>query len=1015
MTRSDDPQIIFRPFVLDARNARLLRDGRPLAITPKSLDVLHYLASRPQRLVTKQELLAALWPDVIVSDASVKVCIREIRKVLGDGVKAPKYIETVHRRGYRFVAELSEVEPAVAPHEPHVDHAHSAGPARHTAAPAAVPACEAPFVGREAEIASLCDAFARASRGERRVVLVAGGPGSGKTALVEGFIRRVAAPVGETAAPGGATSGETPTILVGHCFEQFGMAEPYLPVWEAVGRLARERPSHVLDGLLARHAAAYEPAPPAETGQDPAPAAPGLPRGKSARMLRDVSDAIEALAAEAPVVLVLEDVHWADYSTLDLVSALARRRTPARLLVVATYRPAEVVAEKHPLREVVHELLAGGLCSEIGLEFLDERAVTQYLAARFPGGEFPRLLGRRLHQRTEGHPLFLARLVGDLVEQGVLHEDGGAWRVSGDRAAAAGRDGEDASGAWLAVLDTHIPATVRAMIELQLERLTADERQVLEAGAVAGVECSGAAVAAALGEDVVRAERVCEDLARRQLFLAAAGLNEWPDGTVATHYRFVHELYHNLVYERIPVARRARLHQTLGLRLEAAWGGRAGELAAELAMHFEQGRDWPRAVACLRQAADAATRQYAHREAVTYLRRALGALERLPAARRAEHELTLLRCLGVNLQVTKGFAAPEVEDVHSRAYALCVSEDLAHDIGSAFPVLWGIWVFHKVRSDLRRAGDMARRLLALAEAAADSRLLVQAHQAVCVTSLCSGEPATCTEFMERSAAIYDPERHAANTQSYGQDPGVAALAFGSVSLWLQGRADEAVRAGRRSVELARRLSQPSTLSIALHFSAMLNQLRGDAAATEATAAEAVALAADEGFSFWLAGGCVLRGWARAARGEPRGAGVREILEGLDAWRDTGSRTYLTYYLGLLADALLRDGRPADALVRLEEALAAARELPEGLYEAELHRLRARAVLHPDAESAGAAEALRCLSRALSVARAQGAKWFEVQSARDLAALLRRQGRPGEADDVLEQHAAPDAELANNAK
>ena len=169
--------------------------------------------------------------------------------------------------------------------------------------------------------------------------------------------------------------------------------------------------------------------------------------------------------------------------------------------------------------------------------------------------------------------MFLARLVTDLVEQGVLHDAGGTWRVCGDDRAADGDDGDSRSGAWLAVLDTHIPASVRAMIERQLDRLAPAEQQALEAAAVAGVECSGAAVAAALGEDVVKTERVCEDLARRQLFLTAAGLDEWPDGTVATHYRFVHELYHNLVYERIPAARRVRLHQVLGLRLEAAWAG----------------------------------------------------------------------------------------------------------------------------------------------------------------------------------------------------------------------------------------------------------------------------------------------------------------------------------------------------------------------------------------------------------------------------------------------------------
>jgi adenylate cyclase len=482
-------------------------------------------------------------------------------------------------------------------------------------------------------------------------------------------------------------------------------------------------------------------------------------------------------------------------------------------------------------------------------------------------------------------------------------------------------------------------------------------------------------------------------------------MSEWPDGAVATHYRFVHELYHNVVYERIPMARRVRLHQTLGLRLEAAWGGRVAENAAELAMHFELGRDWPRAVTYLRHAADAANRHYAHREAVSYLRRALAALERLAPERRPEHELTLLRCLGVNLQVTRGFAAPEVEEVHARAYALCTSASAPQDIGITFSVLWGIWVFHKVRSDLLRAVEMAQRLLSLARDSGEPALLLQAHQAMCVTSLCSGDPAVCSDHMRRAAAIYDPLRHAANTQFYGQDPGVATLAFGAVSLWLTGRADEASQAGQRSVELARSLSQPSTLAIALHFSAMLHQLRGDAEATEATTAEAVALAADEGFSFWHAGGRALRGWARAARGDAA-AGADEILRAIDAWRDTGSRTYLTYYLGLAADALLRDDRPEQAIERIAEALDAARDLPEGLYEPELHRLKARALLRLDAPGSRDGDAMASLSEALVVAKRQGAKWFELRAAKDLAALLLRMGRSADADEVL-RHTCPD--------
>jgi DNA-binding winged helix-turn-helix (wHTH) protein/tetratricopeptide (TPR) repeat protein len=966
---SSEQELAFGPFRLDAANARLLRDGRPVAITPKALDVLHYLACRPDRLVTKEELLSALWPDVIVTDASIKVCVREVRKALDDGAKTPTYIETVHRRGYRFIArvETGDTTPAA-------DVRQSAAPQPPAAAPRRA------LVGRDRELAGLGESFAAACAGQRQCAFVRGGPGSGKTALVETLMAQVA-----------AAGGEPPLVLAGHCFQQFGTSEPYMPVWEAVGRLARERSSPVLQALVARHAAAYAQSADANASE---------PRAGSERLLRELADGVEALSAEAPVLLLLEDVHWADYSTIDLLSALARRRAPARLKVVATYRPAEVADAEHPLAEVVQGLVVAGAAREVELDFLGEEAVAQFLAGRFPGARFPRALARRLHQRTDGHPLFLVHLVSDLVEQGVIVETAGGWSVaSADGASDAPGDG--AQGAWAAVLDTQVPQTVRAMIEAQLARLPAGARAALEAAAVAGVECSAAAVAAALAADVVYAEQACEDLSRRYHFLEPRGIAEWPDGTAATHYRFVHELYHRVVYEQVPVARRARMHQLVGLTVESAWDGRAAEEAANLAMHFETGRDWHRAVKYLRLAARAATRQYAHREAASYLSRALEAVDRLPEGARAEHELDVLKSLAVNLQVTRGFAAPEVEAVHARAYALCRPGGGASraDIARTFPVLWGIWLFHKVRSDLRKALPMCDQLLAAARDSGDAALLLQAHQAVCVTHLCCGLPEMTWDHMGQAAAIYDPRLHSENTEVFGQDPGVATQAFGGVALWLMGRPREALAAAQRALELARRLDQPSSLAVAMHFNGMLHQCRGDAAETARWAQATLELAAEEGFSFWLAGGTVFNGWAKVAAA-PRGAaadveaGLADIRRGLDMWLATGSRTYHTYYLGLLGDALLRAGDTAAALRTLDEALAAARALPEGLYEAELHRLRGHCFAN-DGD-----DALACFTRALDVARAQGARQFEWRAADELAALLRRRGLAGEADDVL---------------
>jgi len=940
----------FGPFRLDAPNARLTRGRQVVALKPKVFDVLAYLVRHAGRLVIQDELIQAVWPDTIVGDSSLKSCVRQIRKALGDRVRKPQFIETVHRRGYRFIAPVSTgapTEPAPAP----------APAPRQLAAPPAV------LVGREVELRQLRQWLAAARGGHRQFVFVAGGPGSGKTALAESFVRSAAADT-------------QVSVAAGQCFEHFGSGEAYLPVLEALSRLGRGPASERLIRVLSTHAPTWLAHLP---GLRPKGSPESVPVAPPERMLREMAEAIEQLTADALFVLVLEDLHWADYSTLDLVSALARRREPAQLLVLATYRPVEAVLTGHPLRTVKQDLQSRGLCHELQLGLLSDLDVAEYLTARFPGGGLPDGLSRLLHHRTEGHPLFLVNVVDDWVAQGQLvPRTSGGWQLKSDLDALAGG----------------VPASIRALIEKQLERLGREELRLLEGASVAGVEFAAAAAAAAVEEDLLHAEEYCEVLARRHNFLQPVGSAEWPDGTASGRYRFGHELYHRVVFEGVPEARRRLLHQRLAERLETAHAARPAESAAELALHFDKGRDPARAVRYFEMAADRAARQYAHREAIDYLRRGLAAVERLPEPQRAVPELRLQLSLGLQLQMIQGFASPDARRAYLRA------RDLSRPAGEEslqFPALWGLWLFHKGRSEIPKARAMAEELLALARRLRDPALELQAQQALAVTTLCAGEPAATRRHMDRGAALYDRERHQTHTLLFGQDPGVACQAFGAVALWLLGYPDQAVQVSREASRLSHELVQPSSQALALHFAAMVHQCRREGRAALACAELALTIAADQGFSFWRAGGTIMRGCAMAESGDSE-EGIALMRQGLDAWHDTGSVTYRTYFLALLAEALAGEGRTREGLALVDEGLALVEQTSERLFEAELHRLRGELLTRADA----ADEAEVCFRRAIDVARKQEARSLELRAASSMVRAATKKKQQADARAQLSE-------------
>jgi predicted ATPase len=308
------------------------------------------------------------------------------------------------------------------------------------------------------------------------------------------------------------------------------------------------------------------------------------------------------LTTDTPLVLVLEDLHWSDYATLDLLALLARRREPARLMVLGTYRPVDVMVRGHPLQSLQQELHLHGQCVQVSLAFLRLTDVARYLITRFPQHDFPDTLAQMICWRTEGNPLFMVKMVESLVVQGLLKQCGARWELRGRL--------EDVA--------VEIPESLRHIVEQQIERLGSEAQQVLEAASVVGVKFGAGAVAAALEREMTLIEERCDRLVQQQL-LRPEEIQEWSNGTVTTCYSFRHALYQQVLYQQLTGARRLRLHQRVGEYLERVHAAEAGDIAAQLAVHFLQGRHHRHTGQSVRRAAENTAERYADREANGYL------------------------------------------------------------------------------------------------------------------------------------------------------------------------------------------------------------------------------------------------------------------------------------------------------------------------------------------------------------------------------------------------------------
>ena len=503
----------FGTFRLDLRNECVWRGDEQLTLTPRPFAVLRYLVENPQRLVTHDELLEALWPETYVQPQVLRTYILELRKLLGDDPQDPQFIETVPKRGYRFLPPVTEIGAGT-----------SAGG----------------LIGRESEMAALHAQLERCRNGERPTVFIIGDVGIGKTALIDAWVAELAHAAGLRTARG-------------QCLEGFAGKEAFYPVREALKSLCGDdEKTHTLLTT----------------------AAPGWfgKNGASLPSIGELCEALETLSQTNPLLLVFEDIHWADSSTLDLISALARRRNRARLILLCSFRPSEV-DHQHPLRPLGEGLRTGRRSEELHLGPLAKESVAAWLRRELAAEKLPSGLASLIHQNSAGNPLFMIAALDHLRTQRVILADNGEVTLS----------------VPLAEIELGVPDSLSGVIELQIDRLSDQDRMLLEAGSIWGSIFPAWAAAAALERAIEEVEEAYSALVRRVRLLSIAGDDELRDGSRSTFYVFAHALYREVLYNRMSVSRRAQWHLRIAERLRSMFAGQEASVAHEIAAHMAAG------------------------------------------------------------------------------------------------------------------------------------------------------------------------------------------------------------------------------------------------------------------------------------------------------------------------------------------------------------------------------------------------------------------------------------------
>ena len=807
-----------------------------------------------------------------------------------------------------------------------------------------------PLVGREEDVELLLRRWSRSKLSEGQVVLLSGEAGIGKSRLAVALLERLAA--------------DPHTRLRYFCSPQHTDSALYPIIGQmerAAGLLDGDKPQQrvdKLDSLLAQTSTSVQDAAllagmlslPNDGRYPTIDLAPEQRRQKT---LEALVSQLAGLANRNPVLMIFEDAHWIDPTSLEVLDLIVDRIAHLRALLIITFRPefnAPWVGRSHVTSLTLNRLAA--------------RETAAIIADLVGTKTLPTDVIAEIVERTDGIPLFAEEMTKAVLE-------------------AESEDAARRTAAMVPSLAQAIPASVLASLLARLDRL-GRAKEVAQIGAAIGREFSHVLLVAVA--ELAEAEL---ELALERLM--EAGLLFRQGVPPHARYLFKHALVQDVAYDTLLRTRRNELHARIAGVLEHQFADVRETQPEIIAQHYARAAMSQQAINCWQQAGDRAAKRSANKEAITHFRNALQLLEALPErADHAEQELQLLLALGPALMTTTTSAAPEIGRVYARARELARGVQRVADL---FTTVWGAWLVAFTRDDLATSGRLLDELFSMADADGNSTLRLQAHHAAWPHFTATGELAEARHHIASGLALYRRDAHGEQALQYGgHDPAVCGYAADALIIAAMGCPDRALRQIRKGLALARDLNHAPTLSQALWFAAELHQVRREPQKVEEFVDQALPLLASHGSAVSVANATMLRGWARVMQGGAE-EGIAFMREGLANWRATGSKYRVPYRLARAAEAHLLAGRIEDGLRLLDGANHESSDL---WFAPELDRIKGELLV----EAGDRDEAERFMYRALDAARQQGARLLELRAATSVARVLQQRGQREEAQGLL---------------